>query len=364
MSSFTIEAAALRKAASAARGIVTTNKAIAVLNNVRIDAASGSLRLLATDQDCWAEITTSAIVGDSVSTTVAANLFDDIAKNAPPGAQVEIALTDAGATAKAGRAKFRLPTLPVDSFPPMNDHGIGEQVRVETAALLAGIAAVAHVRAEEHQHHLHGVLIRPADGGLEVAAFDGKRLSRAPVAAQVADDFACMTIPLPVVSKLRAILDSAGDEITIGHNGRLALIQGGGLRFLTRLVEGVFTPYWNRLPTLDGEPVLFSSKELNAALNRVGLVQDRHYSGTVLELSRDTAKLSLANHALGDVSEIVPVGYSGPDVRIGYNLRFLKDAVANCPGDEAELHIDADRNAHIFARAPGSPHHMIAKMAI
>lgn len=361
---FTIESSVLRKAAGAARSIVSTNKAIPILNNVRMDAGAGLLRLLTTDQDCWAEMTIPATVGAPVSTTVAAGLLDDIAKSSPPGSQVEIALTDSGATAKAGRARFRLPTLPVDMFPPMNDHGIGEQIRIKVADLLTAIGAVAHIKALEHQHHLQGVLFRPVEGGIEFATFDGKRLSRATAPADVSPEFEPMTMPAPVVAKLRAILEGAGDEITIGHNGRLALVQGVGLRFLTRVVEGAFTPYWTRLPVLDGEPVLFSAKEMLATLNRVGLVQDRHYSGVAIELAADSLTVSIKNPSAGDVTETLPVGYAGPELRLGFNLRFLRDAIQQCPDDEAEMHIDGDRCAHIFSRTVTAPRHMMAPMSV
>lgn len=361
---FTIESASLRKAASAANSIVSTNKAIPILNNVRLDAAAGRLRMLTTDQDCWAELTVAAIAGAEISTSVAAGLLDDIARNAAPGCQVEIAVTETGASAKAGRARFRLPTLPVDMFPPMNDHGITAQVRIKVSDLLAAISAVVHVKAEDHQHHLQGVLFRPVDGGLEFAAFDGKRLSRATAPAEANAEFQPMTMPASVVAKLRAIVEIAGDEITIGHNGNLALIQGGGLRFLTRLVEGNFTPYWTRLPDLDGDPVLFSAKEMLATINRVGLVQDRHYSGIAVELAQDSLTLSIKNPSSGDVVETLPVAYAGPEMRLGFNLRFLRDAVQQCPDDEAEMHIDAARCAHIFSRAHGAPRHMMAPMNV
>lgn len=361
---FTIESAVLRKAAAAAHSIVTSNKAIPILNNVRLDAEGAQLRLLTTDQDCWAEITTPAIVGAPVSTTVAAALLNDIARNAPTGAQVEISLTDSGAQAKAGRAKFRLPTLSPDMFPPMNDHGIGEQIRIRTSELMKAVGSVAHIKADDNKPHLQGVLFRPVPDGIEFATFDGKRLSRATAEASVAEDFTPMTMPTAVVAKLRTILEGAGDEVVIGHNGRLALLQGNGIRFLTRLIEGAFTPYWTRLPELNGEPVLFDAKELLATLNRVGLVEDRHYSGVALELAENWLTLSIANPAAGDVSEALPVGYSGPPARLGLNLRYLRDAVQQCPADEAEMHIDGEGAAHIFSRAPGAPRHMMAPMRV
>lgn len=361
---FTVESAMLRKAAAAARSIVSTSKAIPILNNVRLDAGDGQLRLLTTDQDCWAEITMPAVTSAPVSTTVAAALLDDIARNAPSGAQVEISITDAGAVAKAGRARFRLPTLSPDMFPPMNDHGLVAQVRIWVSDLLTAIGAVAHIKADDNKPHLQGVLFRPVGGGIEFATFDGKRLSRATADAQVDPGFEALTMPAPVVAKLRTILEGAGDEISIGHNGRLALIEGKGLRFLTRLCEGQFTPYWTRLPELNGEPVLFSAKDLLSALNRVGLVQDRHYSGVAVDLASDNLALSIKNPAAGDVSEAVPVAYAGEAKQVGFNLRYLRDAVQQCPNDEAEMHIDAEGAAHIFSRTPGAPRHMMAPMRV
>lgn len=362
--SFIIESAALRAGATAVRSVVQATKAIPILNNLRMDAADGVVRLLATNQDCWAEMSLPAAVNEPFSTTVNAGLLGDIAARAPEGAQVEIALTDSGATAKCGRARFRLPTLPVDMFPPMNSHGIEPQIRMKLSDLLFAIAAVEHVKAGDHKPHLQGMLIRATDKGIQCATFDGNRLSFCDAPAEVAPSFEMMTIPTEVIRKVRTVIEGADEDVTIGHNGRLALIVCGPARFLTRLVEGKFTPYWSAMPELVGEPVLFSSKEMSDALGRVALAQDQYSTGVRIDLEADKLTLSLASQSAGDATDTVMVGYSGEQKRLGFSLQYLRDAVAKCPGDEAAMHLDALGNAHIFARTPEAPRHMMCPMKV
>lgn len=362
--SFIIESAALRAGATSVRSIIQSQKAIPILNNLRLEAADGAVQLLATNQDCWAEITLPAAVNEPFATTVNASLLGDFAARAPEGAQIEIAVTDNGAVAKSGRSRFRLPTLPVDMFPPMNSHGIQPQVRMKLSDLLFAIAAVEHVRAGDHKPHLQGMLIRPNGTGIQCATFDGNRLSFCDAVADVSSDFEKMTIPADVIKKVRAVVDGAHDEVTIGHNGRLALITCGSARFLTRLIEGKFTPYWSAMPDLVGEPILFSSKEMSDALARVALAQDQYSTGVRIDLEDDKLTLSLASQSSGDATDTVMVGYSGEQKRLGFSLQYLRDAVAKCPGDEAAMHLDALGNAHIFARSPEAPRHMMCPMKV
>lgn len=362
--SFIIESAALRAGASAVRSVVQATRAIPILNNLRMDADGSSVRLLATNQDCWAEITLPAAVNEPFSTTVNASLLGDIAARAPEGAQVEITLTESGATAKCGRARFRLPTLPVDMFPPMNAQGIVPQLRMKLDDLLFAIAAVEHVKAGDHKPHLQGMLIRPEGAGVECATFDGNRLSRCPAPATIGPDFGMITIPTDVIKKIRTVIEGAGDDVAIGHNGRLALITCGNARFLTRLIEGKFTPYWTAMPPLVGDPVLFSAKEMADAIARVALAQDQYSTGVRIDLEADKFTMSLASQSAGDATDTVMVGYSGEQKRLGFSLQYLRDAVAKCPGDEAEFHLDELGNAHIFARSPEAPRHMMCPMKV
>ncbi|WP_257556455.1 DNA polymerase III subunit beta [Sphingobium sp. CFD-2] len=362
--SFIIESAALRSGVSAVRSVVQAVKAIPILNNLRMDAADGKVRLLATNQDCWSEITLPAAVNEPFATTVSAALLGDIAARAPEGSQIELSITESGAAAKAGRARWRLPTLPVEKFPPMNSHGIEPAVRMKLSDMLFAIAAVEHVKAGDHKPHLQGMLVRRIDKGIECAAFDGNRLSYCAVPAQVSPDFEMITIPTEVIKKIRTAIEGAADEVTIGHNGRLALIECGPARFLTRLVEGKFTPYWTAMPELVGEPVLFEPKEMIDAMGRVALAQDQYSTGVRIDLEADKFTMSLASQTAGDATDTVIVGYSGEQMRLGFSLQYLRDAVAKCPGDEAEMRLDALGNAHIFARSPEAPRHMMCPMKV
>lgn len=361
--SFTVESAQLRKAMAAAASIIVTNKAIPILNNVRMEFDGANLHLLTTDQDCWLEQVIPAEGPEPFVATVGAAMLNDIARNAPAGAQIEMKVTEAGMSAKTGRARFRLPTLPADMFPPMNTYGIATNVRMAPADLVAALTAVAHVKAEDSQPHLCGVFVRPIDGGIECAAYDGKRLSTAQaVVPHIDGEFSCITLPGPFVGRLRSVLESAANEIFFGSNDRLALFSTSGMRFLSRIIDGKFPPYWQAIPALDGEPIMFSARDMGAALNRIALVADRHSSAVVMEVAPEQVTLSMSNPSLGDVSEVVPVAYAGEPKRLGFNIKFLRDAMSQCPGDEAELHIDAENRAHIFSRTDRAPRHMMAPM--
>src|SRR3546814_3005775 len=126
----TIERAILLKGLSHVQSVVERRNTIPILSNVLIEArADGTLRLMATDLDLQIDESVAAAVDQPGATTVSAHTLFDIARKLPEGAQVELAAAEGRMAIVAGRARFRLATLPRDGFPILPGGELAEQER-------------------------------------------------------------------------------------------------------------------------------------------------------------------------------------------------------------------------------------------
>src|SRR6056297_2197461 len=115
----TIERATLLRCLSHVQSVVERRNTIPILSNLLIDAGdSGTVKVMAPDLDLQVVETMSAASVDAPGAiTVSAHLLFDIARKLPEGSQVSLETAENRMEVKAGRARFKLPTLPRDDLP-------------------------------------------------------------------------------------------------------------------------------------------------------------------------------------------------------------------------------------------------------
>ena len=118
--------------------------------------------LVATDMDMDIVETVAATVMEPGVTTVPAQLFYDIVRKLPEGAEIELSEADNGQVKlTAGRSSFSLPTLPVEDFPALSDQAMTTEFTLSAVDLKALIENTRFaVSTEETRYYLNGIYLR------------------------------------------------------------------------------------------------------------------------------------------------------------------------------------------------------------
>ena len=117
----TIDRAALIKPLGHVQSVVERRNTIPILSNIVIRAENSHVMLVATDMDMDIVETVAATVMEPGVCTVPAQLFYDIVRKLPEGAEIELSGNEGGQIrVNAGRSNFALPTLPVEDFPVLS----------------------------------------------------------------------------------------------------------------------------------------------------------------------------------------------------------------------------------------------------
>ena len=70
-----------------------------------------------------------------------------------------------------------------------------------------------------------------------------------------------------------------------------------------------------------------------------------------LELTKDLLRVSSQNPDMGEASEEIPVDYSGPDLKIGFNARYVMDALSAITADPVQLEFNDELSPGILRPA-------------
>jgi len=182
-------------------------------------------------------------------------------------------------------------------------------------------------------------------GKLRMVATDGHRLAL--VDREVPGDLSALAngviIPRKGLAELKRLLDEDdAEEVEIGFEGSSGLARKGDVTLVMRLIEGEFPNYQQVIPSEVAVQLVVPTDQLIQALRRVVLLSSERSRAVKLELTEGQLVVSSNNPDLGDASDELDVEYTGDGVRMGFNARYLLDALGALHAKEVRLGMQND----------------------
>jgi DNA polymerase-3 subunit beta len=355
----TIERATLLRCLSHVQSVVERRNTIPILSNVLIEAEGDGLRVMATDLDLQVvEHIDAASVESEGAVTVSAHLLFDIARKLQEGSQVSLETAENRMEVKAGRSRFKLPTLPRDDFPVIveGDLPTSFALSAKTLAELIDRTRFA-ISTEETRYYLNGIFLHVSDEDepvLKAAATDGHRLARftlpRPDGAEGMPD---VIVPRKAVAELRKLLDEKMDgDVQIDLSAskiRFRLGGEGGVVLTSKLIDGTFPDYSRVIPTGNDKLLKIDPKSFFAGVDRVATIATEKTRAVKMGLDKDRVTLTVTSPDNGTASEELAAEYSADGFEIGFNATYLKDILSQIDSDQVEIHL-ADAGAPTLIR--------------
>ena len=362
----TIERATLLRCLQHVQSVVERRNTIPILSNVLIDAAeNGSVTVMATDLDLQVRETMDAASVDSAgSITVSAHLLFDIARKLPDGSQVSIETAENRMEIKAGRSRFKLPTLPRDDFPTIveGDLPTGFSLPVRQLAQLIDRTRFA-ISTEETRYYLNGIFLHVTDDEkpvLKAAATDGHRLARFTLPRpQGAEGMPDVIVPRKAVGELRKLLEEANEgEVRIDLSAskiRFTIGGEGGVVLTSKLIDGTFPDYSRVIPTGNDKLLKIDPKSFYQGVDRVATIATEKTRAVKMGLEANKVTLSVTSPDNGTAAEELAAEYGSDGFEIGFNATYLKDILGQIDNDTVEVHLADAGSPTLIRQAADDP---------
>ncbi|MXP09727.1 DNA polymerase III subunit beta [Pseudoblastomonas halimionae] len=356
----TIERATLLRCLSHVQSVVERRNTIPILANVLFEASGdGTIKVTATDLDLQVVESQQAVsVETPGAITVSAHLLFDIARKLPDGSQVSLEAADGRMTVKAGRSRFKLPTLPRDDFPIIAEGDLPTSFALpaQTLAELIDRTRFA-ISTEETRYYLNGIFFHVADEDgpvLKAAATDGHRLARFTLdRPDGADGMPDVIVPRKAIGELRKLLEESLDgDVQVDLSAskvRFTLAGEGGTILTSKLIDGTFPDYSRVIPTGNDKLLKIDPKTFYAGVDRVATIATEKTRAVKMALESDKVTLSVTSPDNGTATEEVKADYGAEGLEIGFNANYLKDILGQIDSDTVELHL-ADPGAPTLIR--------------
>jgi DNA polymerase-3 subunit beta len=316
----------------------SSKSTIQVLSHVLLSADGGEPQLAATDMELSLRVPLAATV-EEPGAVVLPRLAADVVRTMVDGpVSLEHRGGEGAVSLSGGQSSFTLNCLQAADFPELPpDEGAGLTIPADRLTSTADRVVRAASR-DETRPVLTGVLVRVSAEGITMVATDSYRLAVKQTALEAPPDAAREAIvPARALQEAaRLVTATRAGEVEVVLTESQALFRIGGVRLVSRLIDGQFPDYRQLVPDRFEHEVAFERAELLGVLTRIGVLAQR---STPLRLSFAAGQVTVSavSEQLGEGREAIPVPFEGEPLEIGFNAEFLRDGVDTIEGDEVRM---------------------------
>ncbi len=244
---------------------------------------------------------------------------------------------------RCARSRFTLAGTVAEEYPTLPEAAPGKTVPIPANVLSQMIERTMYATStDETRYNLNGVYLELLGeaGKIRMVATDGHRLA---YIDRTIDDQAgaiknSVIIPRKALAELKRLVDEDdADELELCFDGNSGLVKKGGVMLVMRLIEGEFPNYRQVLPKETTHRIVLPAEELSHSIRRVALLSSERSRAIRLDLSPGSLTASSNNPDLGEAQEELDITYEGEPFSIGFNARYLLDALSVVKSKEIEL---------------------------
>ena len=206
--------------------------------------------------------------------------------------------------------------------------GADNTMTVKCGMLREMIEKTIYAVSQDDKKPAHtGELFVIEPGSLTIVALDGYRL------AIIQRDVECtrdirIIIPAKTLQELLKIMGGADDDVKIDANRRYVVFTSNGYTIMSRLIEGDFLNYESVIPKDRKTRVTVECKNFIDTIERASLIiTERLKNPLRISFAEDRVTVRCQTPLGKVVDEFAPVSMEGDSVEIGFNNRYLLDAL-------------------------------------
>ena len=222
---------------------------------------------------------------------------------------------------------YKLVGLPPDDFPPVVPASPGAWLSFEAKALRDMLTqtsvAISH---DETRYALNGILFSLSGQEMRLVATDGHRLALSVRTLGEMTRAVTGIVPRKAISEIMRVL-GAGEEVHLGITENQFVLQMPNFVMTARLIEGQFPNYEAVIPKGHPGRLVMSRVALASALRRVSVMAEERNKPVKLVLAPAVLRITASSQDLGEAEETLDIDYAGEELAIGFNSRYLLDAI-------------------------------------
>lgn len=320
---------------------VPNKTTMSILECILVDTTKGNITLTANDMELGIE---TIIEGDILQKGIIAldaKIFLDIVRKLPDS-DITIETDESlKTTITCEKAKFTIIGKSGDDFSylPMierNDSIVISQFTLKEVVR----QTIFSIADNDNNRLMAGELFNISEDMLKVVSLDGHRISIRRIQLKNSYENRKVVVPGKTLSEISKILSGETDkDVSLFFTDKHIVFEFEDTTVVSRLIEGEYFNIDQMLSNDYETKVTINKKELLSCIDRATLlVKEGDKKPIIINILDDFMELKI-NSTVGSMNEEIDIQKTGKDLMIGFNPKFLIDALRVIDDEEITIYL-------------------------
>ncbi len=343
---------------------IPSRTTMTILECILIDASAGEIKLTGNDMELGIETIIKGEIEQRGKVAIDAKIFSDIIRKLPDSevtietdenyvARITCEKANFTIAGKSGEDFSCLPYVDKDRFIELSKFSLKELIR-QTIFSIAD--------SESTNRIMTGELFEVKDNNLRVVSLDGHRISIRNIELKESYEPIKVIVPGKTLNEISKILSAETDEnVSIFFTDNHILFEFDETKVVSRLIDGEFFKIDQMLSKDYETKVVINKKEFLDCIDRsMLLVKEGDKKPIIVNITDGTLEIKI-NSPIGSMNEDIDITKEGKDIMIGFNGRFLMDALKVIDDEQISIYlmnskapcfIRDDKNEYVYLILP------------
>ena len=322
---------------------VSSKTTMPILECILLDASADTIKLTANDMELGIETTVEGEIMERGKVALEAKLFSEFIRKLSGGdSPVTIESDDKfKTTIRWGTSVFHIQGKDGEEFPYLpyieKDHHISLSQFTLKEVIRQTLFSIS---VNDSNKMMTGELFQVDGYTLKVVSLDGHRMSIRKITLKDRYDDIKVIVPGKTLSEISKILGGDNEsEMLIYFSKNHILFEFDDTVVISRLIEGEYFRIEQMLSSDYETKVSVNKREFLDNIDRASiLIRENDKKPIILNITDDLMQMKM-NSSFGSMNSDVTIHKTGKDIMIGFNPKFLMDALRIIDEEEVDLYM-------------------------
>lgn len=314
---------------------------MSILECVMIDATKGSITLTANDMDLGIETVIEGNILEKGAVALDAKIFLEIVRKLPDSDITIDTDPSCKTTITCEKAKFNIIGKSGEDFSYLPVVEKNDSIIISQFTLKEVVRqTIFSISDNDNNKLMTGELFEINEDELKVVSLDGHRISIRKIQLKNSYSPKKVIVPGKTLNEVSKILPGgAENDVIISFTDKHIVFEFGNTTVVSRLIEGEYFKIDQMLSSDYETKVRINKKEFLNCIDRATLlVKEGDKKPIIINILDGSMELKI-NSILGSMNEDIDIEKQGKDLMIGFNPKFLIDALRVIDDEEVDLYM-------------------------